>query len=147
MRPALLSIAIILVLVCANAVETVAQASGKKSLHVFLALSKESKPATTFSSDVPTINAFWKGEALEVDDKIEAVWIAEDIGDAAPKESKILAGEVKAYKADDEGAFSLSRPRGRIWPVGMYRVEIRINGSLAQLVKFTITPGVTIEVH
>jgi hypothetical protein len=147
MRSALSVVAIIIVLICASALDAVAQSSGKKSLHIFLAAGKEGKPTTTFSSDVPDIYAFWKGEALAVGDKIEVVWIAEDIGDAAPKETKILEGNVKVYKPDDEGAFSLSRPRGRVWPVGKYRVDLYINGTIAELMKFTIIPGVTIEVH
>ena len=147
MRPALLFAAILFGLVCANPVEVVAQSSGRKSLHAFLAVSKESKPTTSFSSDVPSIYAFWKGAELAVGDKIQVVWIAEDIGDAAPKESKILEGNVKVYKPDDDGVFSLSRPSGRVWPVGKYRAEFHINDSLAELVKFTITPGVMIETH
>ena len=147
MRPTLLFRVITFGLVCASAVEAVAQSTGIKSIHAFVAAGEKSKPATTFSSDVFRIYAFWKGEALEVGDKIQAVWIAEDIGDAAPKNMKILEGDVKVYKQDENGAFSLTRPGGRVWPLGKYRVEIYINGILAQLVKFTITSGVTIEVH
>lgn len=147
MRPALLFAAIIFALGCATAVEVVAQSTGKKSLNAFLAVGKESKRTTSFSSDVSSIYAYWKGQELEAGDKIHTIWIAEDIGEAAPKETKILEGDAKVYKSDEDGAFSLSRPGGRIWPVGKYRVEISINGRLAQVLKFTITPGVTIEVH
>jgi hypothetical protein len=145
MRPPLLFVATLFVLVGGDSGETVAQSGGRK-LHAFLAVGKESKPATTFSSDVSTIYAFWKGEALQTGDKIEAVWIADDIGDAGPKESRILEGKAEVLKPEEEGSFSLSRPRSRIWPVGKYRVELRINGSLAEVVEFTIIPGVTIEV-
>jgi hypothetical protein len=147
MKPPLLFVAMIFVLGCVSPVEAVAQSTGTKSIHAFLAVGEKSKPITTFSSDVSRIYVFWKGQALEVGDKIHSVWIAEDIGDAAPKESKILEGEVTVYKADEDGAFSLSRPGGKIWPVGKYRVELQINRSLAEVVKFKITPGVTIEVH
>jgi hypothetical protein len=147
MRPALLFAVIIFVLGCATAVEAIAQSAGKKSLHAFLAVGKERKPTTSFSSDVPSIYAFWKGDELQAGDKIRAIWIAEDIGDAGPKDSKILEGDAKVYKPDEDGAFSLSRPGGRIWPLGKYRVEIYINSNLAELLKFTIKPGVIIEVH
>jgi hypothetical protein len=146
MKPVLLT-AFLLLLGCASAVESIAQTGGRKSLHVFLAVDKDHKPATTFSSDVPRIYAFWKGEALGLGDTIQSVWIAEDVGDASPKETKILEGEAKIYKPDDDGSFSLSRPGGKVWPVGKYRVEIYINGGLANVAKFTITTGVTIEVH
>jgi hypothetical protein len=147
MRPAFLFAAITLILVCAGAADALAQSSGKKVIHAFTALEKNRKPTTTFSSDALRIYAFWKGESLAVGDKIQSVWIAEDIGDAAPKDSKILEGETKVFKSDDEGSFSLSRPRGGVWPVGKYRVEIYVNEGLADLVKFTITPGVKIETH
>lgn len=149
MRPGLLFIAIMFVHVWASAVDAVAQSGGKKSLHAFLATGKESKPTTTFSADVSTIYVFWKAEALEVGDKLDAAWIAEQIVDDASKESKIREAHVRIYKPEEarDGSFSLSRPPGRNWPVGRYRVEIHINGGLAELVKFTITPAVTIEVH
>ena len=146
MRRVLFLAAIIFVLGCAGAGEAAAQSPGKKSLHAFLAAGNDRKPTTSFSSDVPSIYAVWKGEALEAGDKIHSIWIAEDIGDAAPKDSKILEGDAKVYKADEDGAFSLSRPGGKIWPLGKYRVEIYLNGLLAELLKFTIKPGVTIEV-
>ena len=147
MRPALVLAAITFVLVCGGAAESVAQSNGQKVIHAFTALEKNRKPTTTFSSDVLRIYAFWKGESLAVGDKVQSVWIAEDIGEAAPKDSKILEGETKVYKSDDAGSFSLSRPRGGVWPVGKYRVEIYVNDGLADLVKFTITPGVKIETH
>jgi hypothetical protein len=147
MRPALVLAAITFVLGCGDAVEAVAQSNGQKVIHAFTALEKDHKPTTRFSSDVLRIYAFWKGESLAVGDKVKSVWIAEDIGDAAPKDSKILEGETNVFKSDDDGSFSLSRPRGGVWPVGKYRVEIYVDGGLADLVKFTITPGVKIETH
>ncbi len=146
MRPVLLA-ALLFLLGCASAVEAVAQAGGRKSLEVFLAAGKDSKPTTTFSSDAPRVYAFWKGKKLTVGDKVQSVWIAEDIGDAGPKETKILEGTANVYKSNEDGAFVLSRPAYKVWPVGKYRVEIHINGGLANLVKFTIKPGVTIEVR
>jgi hypothetical protein len=145
MRPVLLA-ALLFLLGCASAVEAVAQEAGRKSLEVFLSTGN-SKPTTTFSSDAPRIYAFWKGKGLAVGDKIKSVWIAEDIGDAGPKESRILEGSADVYKTDADGNFYFSRPAGKVWPVGKYRVEIHINGGLANLVKFTIKPGVTVEVH
>ena len=146
MRPVLLA-ALLFLLGCAGAVEAIAQAGGRKSLEVFLAAGKDSKPTTTFSSDAPRIYAFWKGKGLAVGYKIKSVWIAEDIGDAGPKETKILEAAANVYKSNEDGVFSLSRPAYKVWPVGKYRVEIHINDGLANLVKFSIKPGVTIEVH
>src|SRR3954471_83127 len=119
----------------------------KKSIRVFVATSEEGKATTTFSPEVPRIYAIWKGESLEAGDKIKAIWIAEDIGKAGPMESKIVEGEAKVYKPDEHGAFSLSRPADKIWPLGKYAVAIYINGSLAQRAKFKITQDVQIEVR
>ena len=146
MKTVLLLAAVTFALMNLAKMDAVAQSTGKRSLRVFLAAGEDRKSTTAFSSDVPRIYAFWKGEGLAVGDKIKSVWIAEDIGDAGPKETKILEGGANVYKSDEEGAFSLSRPAYKVWPLGRYRVEIYINGGLADLVKFSIKPGVTIEV-
>ena len=116
----------------------------KKLLHALLAKNKEGQPATKFSSDAPKIYAFWKGDALTMGDKLRAVWIAE--GYAGLKDAKIAEGSAKAYKPDDDGAFSLARPKGG-WPVGRYRVEIYVGDKLGEILKFKIEPDVTVDVH
>jgi len=148
MRPRLPFASFVVAIVAVGALQFAgAQSFSKKSLRVFLASAKESKPTTSFSAEVPTIYAFWKGEALEVGDKIRVVWIAEDVGDAAPKHDKILEGNVTVLKSNEDGDFSLSRPGGKAWPLGKYTVELYINGSLAELMHFTIESGVKIETH
>jgi hypothetical protein len=147
MRSRLVSLAIILLFAWPSPHHATAQPSGKKSLHAFLALAKGSKRTTTFSADVPVIYAFWEGEGLGAGDTIAAVWIAEDIGDANPKGTEIRRAEFRVFKQEQVGAFSLSRPGGKAWPTGKYRVELYINGGIAEIVKFTITPGVMIQTH
>ena len=115
-------------------------------LHVFLAEKKDGKPKATFSTEMPKIYALWKGEALKMGDKIRAVWIAEDVGNVAPKSSKITEAFVTAERSDDYGAFGLGRPIDG-WPVGKYRLEIYVGDKLAEALKFTIQPGVTVELH
>jgi len=92
------------------------------------------------------IYALWKGEALKAGDKIRAVWIAEDVGNVAPKNSRITEAFVTAEKSDDDGAFGLARPTDG-WPVGKYRLEIYVGDKLAEALKFKIQPGVTVELH
>src|SRR5260370_37960700 len=130
MRPALLFAAIIFALGSGTAVDAVAQSTGKKSLNAFLAVGKESKRTTSFSSDVSSIYAYWKGQEREAGDKIHTIWIAEDIGEAAPKETKILEGDAKVYKSDEDRAFSLSRPGRRILAVREYMGANSIHGRL-----------------
>ena len=116
-----------------------------KVLHVVLSKDAESEPTNKFFSDTAKIDAFWKSNGLKAGDKIRAIWIAEDVGIAAPKNSKITEASATAYKPDDDGAFALSRPEGG-WPVGKYRLEIFIDQKLAETLRFTIDKGVTIEV-
>lgn len=92
------------------------------------------------------IYVFWKGQGFGVGDTIRAVWIAEDVG-AGSKETEIRRADYKVFKQTEEGAFSLGRPAGRAWPIGKYRVEFYINGSIAEVVKFTVKQGVTIETN
>jgi hypothetical protein len=129
-----------------SADQTGAESLGKKSLHAFLAAEKGGKRTTVFSADVQEIYVVWKGEGFQVGDTIQVTWIAEDVG-AGSKESEIRRANYKVYKEAEKGVFSLGRPTGRAWPVGKYRVELYINGSIAEVVKFTVKPGVTIETN
>jgi hypothetical protein len=132
---------------CAELFEAAGQSEDKRMVQAYVAKEKEEKPAKTFVADVANIYLIWKGERLQAGDEIRAVWIAEDVGDAAPKETKIGERSVTVYKPDEGGAISLSRPGGRVWPVGRYRTEIYIGKELLQAVRFAIEPGVRVEVH
>jgi hypothetical protein len=148
MRSGLFWLAIFSVLAGTPTHQAGGQSSVTKSLHAFLAVREGSKRTTTFSADAPAIYVFWKGEGLAIGDTVRAIWIAEDVGAASPKDTEIRRADLKVYKQEDEhGAFSLSRPRNRAWPVGKYRVELYLNGGIAEVAKFTINPGVTIETH
>jgi hypothetical protein len=127
--------------------QTRAQPSAKKSLHAFLAVRKGAKQATTFSADVPVIYVFWKGERLNAGDKIGVAWIAEDVHGDARKDTEIRRADAVVFKQNENGEFSLSRPPDKLWPLGKYRVELYVNGGIAEVAKFTINSGVTIEVR
>jgi hypothetical protein len=45
----------------------------------------DSKPAMTFAQDVPKLYAFFRSEGTHAGDKLSGVWIADDVGSAAPK--------------------------------------------------------------
>ena len=145
MRSALVYLAVGLITIASSAAQTGAQSGHVKTIHGFLGL-KKNQWASRFSADVPTIYAFWKGEALAVGDNIRVTWIAEDVGDARG-ENQIRSAQLNVYKPAEDGSFSLSRPGGQNWPVGKYRVEFYLNGFIAEVLKFTITPGVTIQVR
>jgi hypothetical protein len=49
-----------------------------------IAKDSDTPPATTFSADVPKLYAFFKSTGTKKGDSLRSVWIAEDVGDAAP---------------------------------------------------------------
>jgi hypothetical protein len=106
-------------------------------VEVAFAKDKDSKPTTSFAADVAKVYAFFKTTGIKNGDTVRGVFIAEDVGDAAPKETKIDESSLTADKADFSGAFSLSKPTNG-WPVGSYRVEIYLGDKLATTGKFTI---------
>ena len=136
MRSTLPHLAIIFLLACAT--EAVAQSTGQRSLHAFVAADEQHKPRTQFSADVAKVYVFWKGQALDVGDKIQATWIAEDVGDVAPKNYKLDEVSMTADGPRAFGTFTITKPN-KGWPVGKYRVEIYQNDKLAETVKFEVS--------
>ncbi len=102
-----------------------------------VAVDSETKPASTFAADVPKLLAFFRTNGPKKGDKLRGSWIAEDVGEVAPANTKIDETTVSADKQNFYGAFSLSKPTNG-WPVGKYRVEIYSNEELATTVKFEI---------
>ena len=113
-------------------------AEGGKLLRAAIAVDRETKPASSFSSDVPKLFAFYIGESLKEGDSLRGVWIAEDVGTAAPANTKIDESSLVVKSPTDNGAFSISKPTNG-WPIGSYRIEIYVGDKLAETVKFKIT--------
>ena len=68
---------------------------------------QDTKPTSTFSADVRKLYAFFKSKALEKNDKIRGVWIADDVGDAPPASTKIDEATLSADRDTLDGVFSL----------------------------------------
>jgi hypothetical protein len=130
----------------AIALKAAGQTTNNKLLHATLAKNREGEPTTKFRADSAKIYTFWKGDRLKAGDKVRAVWIAEGIGHTALRDNKITEASAVAYKPDDDGVFSLLRPKGG-WPVGNYRLELYVGEKLAETLKFTIESDVTVEVR
>jgi len=94
-------------------------------------------PSTTFASNTPKLYAIFKTEGAKAGDKIRGVLIAEDVGDVAPANAKVLETILDMEGDTEAGDFSFSKPTNG-WPVGKYRVEIYVNDKLATTAKFTI---------
>ena len=109
-------------------------------LEAVVAKDKHSKPTDSFAADVPKVYVFFKSKGTKSGDKVRSVWIAEDVGDAAPKGTTIDEATIALEKDDGSGSFSLSKPT-KGWPVGEYRVDICFRDQVATSVKFTIKSG------
>jgi hypothetical protein len=112
----------------------------KPSFDAIVAKDENSKPSTSFSSDVDQVMVFFHSKGTKSGDKVRIAWIAEDVGDAAPKDYKIDEASFDLEKDDGDGGGKISRPTNG-WPIGKYRAEIYAGDTLATSVKFSITGG------
>lgn len=94
-------------------------------------------PTTTFGTDMPKIMALVKTKGARKGDKLRAVWIADDVGDAAPANTTIEETATVLEGDIQNGQFAVSKPN-KGWPPGKYHVDIYANDELATTVKFTI---------
>ena len=95
------------------------------------------KPMTTFAPDTPKVLALFKTKGAQNGDKLRGVWIADDVGDAAPANTTIDEATLTLEGDTDNGEFSVTKPT-KGWPAGKYHVDIYANEKLATTVKFTI---------
>jgi hypothetical protein len=112
---------LIAMIVCAEAVR-----AGDVKVEAVMTASPGGEETTSFAPDTSKVFALFKTKGAQQGDKIRGVWIAEDVGGAAPANSKI---DEKALTMDgdtDDGDFSLSKPT-KGWPAGKYRLEIYLN--------------------
>jgi hypothetical protein len=123
---------LIAMIVCAEAVR-----AGDIKVEAVMTASPGGEETTSFAPDTSKVFALFKTKGAQQGDKIRGMWIAEDVGGAAPANSKI---DEKALTMDgdtDDGDFSLSKPT-KGWPLGKYRFEIYVNDKLVTTARFTI---------
>jgi len=70
--------------------------------------------------------------------KVCAVWIAENVGEAAPPNYKVGEANVVAGSSDPSGTFTLSRP-DKGWPLGDYKVEFYLDKTLIEAIGLKIS--------
>jgi hypothetical protein len=122
---------------CGEVEVEVMMTTGPEDLVNEFARSKAVIALTSFAADTPTLYAFFKIMGARSGDKIHAVWIADDIGDAAPRSTKIDEWRLTAKGGTEDGMVTLSKPAGG-WPVGQYHMEIDVNDQLAAKTSVTI---------
>ena len=97
-------------------------------------------PTNVFSPDTQKIYCAWKTQGLKAGTSVRGVWIAEDVGKAAPRNFKIdEATFTPQIGTASAGSFALNKP-AKGFPAGKYRLEIYLGSTLAKTVPFTVNP-------
>jgi|GEM_PF-807494 len=95
------------------------------------------KATTIFAPDTPEVFALLQMKGVKKGDKLRAVWFADDVGAAAPANTKMAEKAMTMEGDPTEGNFSCSKPPPN-WPPGKYHVDIYANDKLAATAKFTV---------
>ena len=96
------------------------------------------KPTNTFFPDTPKIVCVFKIEGASVGTSLNSVWIAENVGEAAPPNYKIAEKKL-TLPFMNSGEVSLSMPDAG-WPTGSYRLELYLGDKLVTTVRFNVEP-------
>lgn len=112
-------------------------APGNVTITAETATATDAAPTTTFAPDTPAVFALLRMEGVKKGDKLRAVWLADDVGDAAPAKTKIGEKTMTMEGVPTEGNFSCTKP-GKTWPAGKYHVDIYANDKLITSAKFTV---------
>ena len=110
---------------------------GDVKITAVTAAGPKDKPTSIFTPDTPVVFALLKIKGVKKGDKLRAVWVADDVGDAAPANTKMIEKTMTMEGDPTEGDFSCTKPP-QGWPVGKYHVDIYANDELATKVKFTV---------
>ena len=94
------------------------------------------KPSTVFAPNTPKIVCVFSVEGAGIGMNVKGVWIAEDVGGAAPPNYKIAEQSLR-LPFMNSGSVYLSKPTTG-FPAGSYRLEICIGGKLAKTLKFKV---------
>ena len=107
------------------------------NIEVYMTSTPGGEEETSFAADTPSLFAMFKTKGIKDGDKVRGVLIAEDVGDVAPANTKVLEKTLALNGDTDDGDFNFSKPTNG-WPVGKYRVEVYVNDELATTAKFAI---------
>lgn len=93
--------------------------------------------ADSFSTETSKIYLRWKTDFFNNGRMLRCIWIAEDVGDAAPKDYHVDEASFILDQSHPSGLFTLSKPKNG-WPAGKYRAELYVGDKLVETVSFTI---------
>src|SRR5207302_5921792 len=123
-------------LLISGLISIAAARAGEVKVEATMMTEPHGRELTAYTADAPRLYAIFKTKGTSEGDNVRCVWIADDVGDAAAKGTKIEEKTITA-KGDMEGEFSLSKPTPG-WPLGKYHIEIYVNDELATKVNFEI---------
>lgn len=116
-----------------------ARSAGVK-VEAYMTNSPDSDSATWFLSNITNLFAVFKTTGIKSGDKVRGVLIADDVGEAAPPNTKITEKTLTLQSDTNKGEFDFSNPPDG-WPLGKYHFELYVNGELATKVSFAIRPA------
>ncbi len=125
-------VALIVSVICIAAAK-----AGEVKVEAFMTTGPEDEATTSFPADTAKIYAMFKTKGAKDGDKARGVLIADDVGDVAPPNTKVLEKTITLEGDTEDGDFNFSKPTNG-WPTGKYHVEIYVNDELATKAKFTI---------
>src|SRR5581483_8796661 len=124
-------------LLMASFISATALYAGEVKVKAVMTTGPDDEPTTSFAANTEKIYALFKTKGISDGDKIRGVWIADDVGDAAPANTKIDEKTLTLKGDTDDGDFSLSKPT-KGWPAGQYHLDIYVNDDKVTSAKFTI---------
>jgi hypothetical protein len=102
----------------------------------------DSGSVTVIPADTAKFTGYFMLTGSVKGDVYTCALIAEDIGDAAPPETKLIETTLTADGVASSAHCNFSKPNGG-WPVGKYRFEVYLNKALAYNVKFSVAAAKT----
>ena len=110
---------------------------GDVKITVVMSAGEKGKPTTVFTPDTPEIRATFTTKETKKGDKLRGEWIADEVGEAAPPNTKIVEKILTLEQDDGGGYFTFLKPTNG-WPSGKYHLDIYAGDKLAATVKFTV---------
>jgi hypothetical protein len=89
-----------------------------------------------FTRDTPKILCVWRIKGVKSGTVLKGVWIAEDVGNAAPPNYKLVEYPI-TITVENHGSLYVTKPANG-WPAGKYRLEIYLNDTRMKTLPFTI---------
>jgi len=95
-------------------------------------------PTQTFPSTITELSAVFSLQPTESFKQLESVWIAVDVGNAAPPNHEIAKATLTLNRAN-RGRFRYSQQRPL--PVGTYRLKVLADGAPWKSLDFSVVPS------